>query len=483
MRYLLNNVYFLLMTQLESSEIRIFVRKITIIMDYINIDRSLIYKERTDLKDFGVQVPGTINYQLFLNLKELFKATDRGKELILRCFNNAYYICTLIPFEDFPETQVDRYEKRLLDGESYAAEEICVVSMAMVCKLLPAVDARWRSENSDLIEKIFYRFTHYRWWAMPVSDEFKTIAENNNTDGLFVSPIEFAPRDIIEAIDNVDVRVLMAEVEYVCERIALLDDTRSRTYGADLAIAHLNDELQGLYEDFGYNPKTKKFKSAEPGTAGAEPNFQESFWKEVNPIKKAIEYIDSHRPIENNDIGKQPENTSHETESKGLVAKTRALESMRSKYEEQLTRANNTICQQATSIKKLEGDIRILKEELRLAQEKINDFMQPVEELTADQKVRMAFTLQLLRAAGLHEEVLNDNKSKVARLIHLVTDIGANNNGKYPPTQICQNWLGDKLYYPERNLEIIKEINTLCALLQLDTKTYLNLGPQGNDKV
>lgn len=444
-------------------------------MDYINIDRSLIYKERTDLKEFGVQVSGTINYQLFLNLKELFKATDRSKELILRCFNNAYYICTLIPFEDFPETQVDRYEKRLLKWESYAADEICVVSMAIVCKLLPAVDARWRPENSDLIEKIIYRFTHYRWLATPLSDEFKTIAENNNTDGLFLSPIEFAPRDIIDAINNVGVHVLMHGVEYVCERLALLEDPQRRTYGADLALAHLNDELQELYEDYGYNPKTNKYEPAEPGTFGADPDFQESLWKEADPIKKAIEYIECHRITENKNSGEHPVNAPQKPEADATIAKTRALESMRASYEEQLTRANNTIGQQTTSIKKLEGDVRILKEELRLAQEKIKEIMQPVEELTADQKVRMAFTLQLLRAAGLYEEVLNDNKSKVARLIHLVTDIGANNNGNYPPTQICQNWLGDKKYYPERNVGIISEINELCALLKLDTKTFLHL--------
>lgn len=452
-------------------------------MDYKDVSRSLIYKERTNLKDFGVQVPGTLNHQLFLNLKELFMTTDRVMELILRCFNNAYYICTLIPFEDFPEMQVDKYEKKLLDGESYAAEEICAVSMAMVCKLLPACDARWRQENSDLIEKIHYRFTHYRWWAMPVSDEFKTIAENNNTDGLFVAPIEFAPRDIIDAIDNVGVRVLIQGVEYVCERLVLLEDPQRRTYGADLAIAHLNDVLQELYEDYGYDPKTNEFEPAEPGTAGAEPDFQESLWKVANPIKKAIEYIENHRPTEKDNSGEHPVNTNQNPETDANGAKTRTLESMRASYEEQLTRANNTISQQATSIKKLEGDVRILKEELRLAQEKIKEIMQPVEELTADQKVRMAFTLKLLRAAGLHEEVLNDNKSKVARLIHLVTDIGANNNGNYPPTQICQNWLGDKLYYPERNYEIIKEINTLCALLQLNTKTFLDLGPQSNGKV
>lgn len=33
-------------------------------MDYIKIPRSLIYKDRNDLKDFGVQAPETMNYLL-----------------------------------------------------------------------------------------------------------------------------------------------------------------------------------------------------------------------------------------------------------------------------------------------------------------------------------------------------------------------------------------------------------------------------------
>ena len=105
--------------------------------------------------------------------------------------------------------------------------------------------------------------------------------------------------------------------------------------------------------------------------------------------------------------------------------------------------------------------------------------MEPVEELTAEQKVRMAFALQLLKAAGLTEEKLDQNKSKVATLIHILTTIGANNNGKYPPTQICQNWLVDKKYYPERNIDTLVELNTLCAQLGIE-KAFLNLGQQSN---
>lgn len=267
-------------------------------MDYIDIPRSLIYKDRTDLKDFGVQVIETVNHNLFFNLKMLFKATDRAKEIILRCFNNAYYICTLIPFEDFPEMQVAEYEKLLLKGNTYDREEICAVSMAMVSKLLPACDARWRSEDNDLINNIHYRFTHYQWMNSGARKSFELMEEKHNTIGLYLPPNVFAPRDIIEAIENVSVNDLAIGMIYVCERLALLDNHRNRMYGADLAIARLKDKLREVYEDYGYDPKTNSFEPAEYGTFGAEPDFEEYFRKESNPIKEAIEYIESHYPKE-----------------------------------------------------------------------------------------------------------------------------------------------------------------------------------------
>ncbi len=274
-------------------------------MDYINIPRPLIYKDRTDLKDFGVQELEMVNHQLFLNLKELFKATDRAKELILRCFNNAYYICTLIPFDDFPDMQVAEYEKLLLKDDPYDREEVCAVSMAMVSKLLQASDARWRVENNDMIKNINYRFTHYMWIHSGARNSFEFMEEKHNTDCLFLSPSEFAPRNIIEAIENVNVDILEIGVKYVCERLALLDNPRNRMYGADLAIARLKDKLRVVYEDYGYDPKTNSFEPAVPGTFGAEPDFEDWFHKESDPVKQAIEYMENHYPSQKEDTCEQ----------------------------------------------------------------------------------------------------------------------------------------------------------------------------------
>ena len=108
-------------------------------MDYTDIPRSLIYKDRASLNDFGVRALGTLNYLLFSHLKEMsLMCVEGATDIALRCFNNAYYICTLIQLEDFPELRVADYEKKLLKEKMPFLEDICATSMAMVCELLPA---------------------------------------------------------------------------------------------------------------------------------------------------------------------------------------------------------------------------------------------------------------------------------------------------------------------------------------------------------
>ena len=416
-------------------------------MDYIDIPRSLIYKERTDLKDFGVQAGETVNGQLFSNLKGLFRASDKAKELILRCFNNAYYICTLIPFEDFPETQVAEYEKLLLKEKSYDCEEVCAVSMAMVCKLLSACDAKWRSESNDLIKNIQYRFTHFQWMHTGARKSFEFMMDRRNTDLYFLPKNEFAPRDIIDAIENVGVNDLAIGVKYVCNKLALLDDQRIRMYGADLAIAHLRDDLREIYEDWGYDPKTKKFDPEMEDPVGDYIQDLQFFNKATKFKEEAVEYLLDHYPTEKINTNEQAVNIPQKPETD----------------------------EQNTKIIELESNLSTLSRQLMKAHKIIEEFRQPVEELTAEQKVRMAFALKLLEAAGLKDDKLDKNKSKVATIMSLLTGISSKKSG----TQVCQNYLIDQKYYPRKeNMDTLIRLNTLCS--DLGINVCLGLESQGN---
>ena len=428
-------------------------------MDYTKVPRTLIYKDRDDLKDFGVQVPGTMNNLLFSNLKELFKATDKLKELILRCFNNAYYICTIIPFDDFPDTQVAEYEKLLLKDDPYDCEEVCAVSMAMVCKLLPASDIRWMPENSDLIKQIRYRFTHYQWMHSGARDSFEFMEGKHNTDELIISPSEFVPRDIIEVIENCSERDLQVNAEYICERLALMKDQRQRMYGADMAIARIKDYQRELCEDSGYSPKKDRFKYEDNNYFVSDLTWEKNVRDYYQQSKEAIDYYTQHYPTkEEKDSKKETVESPQTPETEVIHASIRELES-------KLTRQIDELQQQLT-----EKD-KALQEALQI----IKEYRQPVKELSAKQKIRMEFAVQLLLKAGLKEKNLdkeNRNKSKVASLLSLLLGIGAT---------ICANFLIDRIYYPqEKDRDTILELDKLC--LELGISAHLSTQQQGNKK-
>lgn len=213
----------------------------------------------------------------------------------------------------------------------------------------------------------------------------------------------FAPRDIVEAIEEVgkdEPYLLENGVEYICERLACTDDAQRRMYGADLAIAHLNELLRDTYKYWGYDPKTNNFEPAEPGTFGVdEPNYEKTFWKEVKPIKEAIEYIKEHYPtkeVNDSQDSKKKAAESHKApEVEELQATIKEPESKLTLRDKQLKEANNKKEQQATRIKELEAEVEGLKEENAKLKEQLAPFMEFASEngednLTDDEK----FTLR-----------------------------------------------------------------------------------------
>ena len=146
-------------------------------MDYLKIPRSLIYKERNDLKDFGVQTPDTMNSLLFMHMKQLvLMGVPGAREVALRCYNNAYYICTIILLEadDFPELRISDYVNTILEIEKdkQYTNEVCLASMAMACLLLAKYDEKRYAKDSEIWNAIYHRCTHYQWYNSTETDIF-----------------------------------------------------------------------------------------------------------------------------------------------------------------------------------------------------------------------------------------------------------------------------------------------------------------------
>ena len=120
---------------------------------------------------------------------------------------------------------------------------------------------------------------------------------------------------------------------------------------------------------------------------------------------------------------------------------------------------------------------------LQLAEEKANNarlkeemavLCGPVKELNPTQNVRLAFALQLFRAAGLKDEKLdprNRQLIKVATLMMLLLDIRSGKKDNAAHT--CAKWLSHREYVTGKNKELIIEINKLFA--ELDWELALSL--------
>ena len=94
-------------------------------IDYRNKDvRARVYRERTYLKEFNVKEDWTVDRIMYAHFISL-KITDlpNQADCILACYNNAYYIATIILHESFPNAYVSQYMDIALsvptDNEEY----------------------------------------------------------------------------------------------------------------------------------------------------------------------------------------------------------------------------------------------------------------------------------------------------------------------------------------------------------------------------
>ena len=78
-------------------------------MDYIDFPRKLVYRERRGLEDF-VEEHEENTFFIDNMLDNYYFSSADGKERALRCFNTAYYLCTIIlQCKTHPEWNLAKY--------------------------------------------------------------------------------------------------------------------------------------------------------------------------------------------------------------------------------------------------------------------------------------------------------------------------------------------------------------------------------------
>ena len=83
-------------------------------MDYTRLPRKLIYRDRKELEEFGVQNAESLEGRIFSEILQMDIVNPERKdseEKLLEIFNDAYYILTMVLLEKLPYLRMEQYLK------------------------------------------------------------------------------------------------------------------------------------------------------------------------------------------------------------------------------------------------------------------------------------------------------------------------------------------------------------------------------------
>ena len=180
-------------------------------MDYTKLPRHFIYKDRKDLDEFPVcsRFDYTTLEEYFLEELEqrpFIKESYDAPEIILKIFNNARYIVTLISMENHPNHYLRRYLKIAGsdDRNITIANHAMPATMALVknylCNYMPTL-----YKDSKIVEDITNNFDTDAWKEMSPGghdDFFKLVNRYIVEHSGWLSDPDFEPRDVREVIND-----------------------------------------------------------------------------------------------------------------------------------------------------------------------------------------------------------------------------------------------------------------------------------------
>lgn len=106
-------------------------------MDYTTVPRSLIYRDRRSLEEFGVYDEGNIMFPLadaMLHMAIIRHSDSENRALW--CMNTAFYICTMILLEKDPRWRISNYETIAIPSWNYCQLEFKSLTLSLVVLLL-----------------------------------------------------------------------------------------------------------------------------------------------------------------------------------------------------------------------------------------------------------------------------------------------------------------------------------------------------------
>ncbi len=398
-------------------------------MDYTKVPRKLIYEDRANLEDFFVDQTGTLDAIMYEKITKSDVCTFLdAAERLLDCYNDAYYITTIVLMENRPSLYVARYLDIVYSkyDKRGCTRHFAALTMAMVYNYLQT-DKRYQDKDNALLKYIWnYHVKYYN--DKQIDGEARFFFFDNVLPLIDVKKHEmrdvFNPRPIQNVVlfEDAETILLGQGLDYVMNSIISLRKTED-------AIQCFDELIQ-------------KLKRADIIGKG-------KLIKEVEDCKKEFLGIREEPPIRKGKHGNLIE-TPQEEEVADVTTYSRENEL-------------------ETKVQVLQEELKSVKAENTTLQQKVSELSQPVHDLTAQQKVRMELALRLLQKAGMTDEVLahRGNLQKAARVMSCLLDI-KNDNARNNPAQTCATYLSSPDLSTQRHQKTIAELNPLLATLGVD---------------
>ena len=106
-------------------------------MDYTTVPRSLIYRERRSLEEFGVYEKDSITRPLADSMLRMgFIQQPYSENIVLWCFNTAFYICTMFLMEKDPRWRIGIYKQLAAPKGNLSTAKCQNLTLSLVVLLL-----------------------------------------------------------------------------------------------------------------------------------------------------------------------------------------------------------------------------------------------------------------------------------------------------------------------------------------------------------
>lgn len=353
-------------------------------IDYTKINKSLIYKERTNLEDF-IRA-NDLNAIIIENMQEIdFLMYEEFELHALACMNEAYYYCTLIMLEKIPmwrwsffrespkklgSIQKHRYP---LAEQLFYEETYQVIVLSIVNILLQHVSEDWQRTQEKFLGKIEDCLNEDKekhdprgWLSSKNLYPIYEKLSRGTAQEIVLPPTEFSPRYIGD--EDIPLDTWFKDIDYTIEAIKSIPTEKAKLHILDKLIKQLKSYIKITIEDRYYNKSPDwdiQYNSALNDLKELRDNIHleetsSQILKNQSPMLSNIITHTEKRPVNGNEISE-------------LTAENTKLRNQVKKLEEELKNRPKESPANEDTNNNLKEDIDKLKQENEGLEREIED--------------------------------------------------------------------------------------------------------------